>query len=99
MADVDIPIGIRRTVMKDKNRFALFFLAQLLIKLFFFPKKERIRLLLSQIGLHWKFCLRKIKGLFVIHKQEIVTFTVNSCQSSFVRLLSLNRSLKSAAGK
>ena len=53
-SDMDIPIGIRRTVMKDIFRPPFCLPTKLMVNLFVFPFLQDFGLPLSQIGLHGK---------------------------------------------
>ena len=61
MADMQIAIGVGRTVMQHIFRLALRALAQALIKAHFVPARDQLRFLLRKAGAHRKFGLRQIE--------------------------------------
>ena len=64
---MDIAIGIRRTIVKDKSLKTLGGFSYSIVKVQLFPAFELLGLFLSQIRLHGKFCPGQAQGFLVVH--------------------------------
>ncbi|VTR68162.1 hypothetical protein DESC_70002 [Desulfosarcina cetonica] len=67
-ADMNMAVGIGRTVVQDKSRPTFGRLADALVQLGAFPGAELFGLLLGKVGFHGKAGMGKIQGLLVIHR-------------------------------
>src|SRR3990172_1720164 len=67
MTDMDIPIGIRRTVMEDVLPASFASFPQSLVHIPGLPPLEHDLFHLSKVCLHREIGLRKIERLFIIH--------------------------------
>ena len=66
MADVDVAVGVGRTVVQDEFVAPGTGLAQLLIQAAFLPLLQQLRLALGQIAAHGKIGLGQVQGRFII---------------------------------
>ena len=66
MPDMELAVGIGRSVMEDKGRSTLPCFTHLPIQIHLRPSFESLGLALRQIGLHRKVCLGQIQRGFVI---------------------------------
>ena len=78
MADVDVAVRIRRTVVKNVMPAVLPLCLQIFIEPFLFPESEYLRLPLGKIGLHREAGLRQIQGILVIlrHSSRLFLFSL-----------------------
>ncbi len=67
-SQVDIPVCIRRAVMKDIDRLAFIALHHIFVKFVFLPVLQHFRFALWQASLHGEVGLRQIQGAFIIHR-------------------------------
>ena len=67
MADVDLAVCIRRTVVEHKFRRAVTLRQTLVIKVHILPEFDKFRFLFRQIAAHRKIRLRQMQSLAVIH--------------------------------
>ena len=59
-AQMNIPVGIRRTIMEDIKRTILAVLSQQIVQPHLFPFGQNLGFLLGEIGFHGKIGLRKV---------------------------------------
>ena len=57
MADVDVAVGVRRAVVQDKFRLALFGCAYFLVALLLLPARQHLRLALGEVAAHRERCI------------------------------------------
>src|ERR1700693_331868 len=81
MTNMNMPVGIRGTIMKNKKGAAGILFAETRVDLLLFPKPERFGLAQGQVGFHGKRGLRKVERIFIIHKLVILTSAGKRCQS------------------
>ena len=69
MADVNLAVCIRRSVVKDKSRCSFFspLFDSFFIKLIVLPEFYKLRFFLRKISAHREICLRQLQCLAVIH--------------------------------
>jgi len=66
MTDVDVAVGIRRTVVQNEFRTAFGDFAQFLVAFLLVPAFQPCRLALGKIAAHWKRALEQVYGFTVI---------------------------------
>ena len=80
-AEVDLAVGVRRTVVEDELRRAAALLANLPVQVHRLPARERLRLGRLQVGLHRKTCARQVDRVFPLgHKPSIGTVPRPQCR-------------------
>ncbi len=67
MPNVNMPIRIRRAIMKNEQGFSGSRALNLFIQLFLLPPSEQLRLPLREVGFHGEISFRQIESGFVIH--------------------------------
>ena len=68
VADVDVAVGVRRSVVQHEALTAGIRLEELLVEPHFGPAPEDLRLALGEVGAHREFGARQVERLPVIHR-------------------------------
>src|SRR5690554_1937595 len=71
MAGMDMAVGVRRPVMKDKALLSPVFLQQPVVDPVFTPEFLYLRFPLGKVAPHRKISGRQVKRLVVIHQQHL----------------------------
>ncbi len=69
---MNVPVGVRGTIMQDVTGAILGTLPQPLVKPHLFPPRQNLRFTLGEVGLHGKVGLRQIDCRLIVHAYPLI---------------------------